>query len=435
MTNHSPESAPLDDYAGQSNPSIFSENLPENATNIDIVDSIIAHQMMTLSMGDREKVYMDVHGVRKGPSETKEAIQEGLDSMQREIDKLQDKRAYELAWSKDSKYVENQSFRLAFLRADSFDARKAALRFVRHFQVKLDLFGEDKLVLDIVQDDLDPEAMEDVYCGREQLLDARDPAGRSIVLAVVSGRVSERAVLQKGFYNAMTFIGDPERQKNGFVIIVYGLGNQPVEASLPTPWKATKISQVLPVRIEAMHFCQDSVLRQVLFAIVKTALGPFTNMRTKTHYGTHSEVMSSLTGFGIAPGTIPVVEGCKITNLQAHRERLMKMRSVERRHRPRRQKVAVPFKVDVLFGKGTPFQTHPGNIQLRALVSERYKMYEKAGKGIKKEISLQVVQTIQLNGGLFLRPDGDSWVCVEDETARQKVSALFRTLRCKTGDK
>jgi hypothetical protein len=63
----------------------------------------------------------------------------------------------------NSKYVENRLFRLAFLRADSFDARKAGLRIVRFFQLQLDLFGEDKLVMDIVQDDLDHEAMEEKY--------------------------------------------------------------------------------------------------------------------------------------------------------------------------------------------------------------------------------------------------------------------------------
>jgi hypothetical protein len=107
------------------------------------------------------------------------------------------------------------------------------------------------------------------------------------------------------------------------------------------------------------------------------------------------------------------------------------MRLVERRQQPRRQKVHVPFKADILFGKGT----HPGNIQLRSLVSERYKIYQKAEKGQKRQIAQEIVQTIQQSAGFFLRPDGDSLICVDDEGARQKVSALFRTIRVKRGDK
>mmetsp|Transcript_35087 Transcript_35087/g.84980 ORF Transcript_35087/g.84980 Transcript_35087/m.84980 type:complete len:147 (-) Transcript_35087:1262-1702(-) len=145
--------------------------------------------------------------------------------------------------------------------------------------------------------------------------------------------------------------------------------------------------------------------------------------------------MSSLAGFGIEPGTIPVGQGCRITNLETYQKHLIEMRAVERLKEPKRQKIHVPSKADVLFGKGAPFQSHLGNIQLRSLVSERYKAYAKAAtKGQKMQITKEIVQTVQQNSGLFLRPDGGSWVCVEEEAARQKVSALFRSLRIRMGD-
>ncbi|CAJ1938432.1 unnamed protein product [Cylindrotheca closterium] len=423
------------DNVGDDTAKVVSENEPNIAPNIDAVDSLIAKQMMELSMKDREKVYMDVHGVRQGPTETEEAIEKGLDSMHREIDKLKDKRAYDLALSMNSEYVENRSFQLAFLRADSFDAKKGALRIVRFFQLKLDLFGEDKLVLDIVQDDLGREAMHEIYSGRKQGLDAQDRTGRWINFAIVGTENSLRALLQRAYYNTMVAIRKPEAQENGFVSVIYGVGNQSDVTKVPNPWNLTRMMQAMPVRIEAIHFCHDSVIYRVLFGIVKTALSPFVKIRSRTHYGTHDEVISSLAGFGIASGTIPVTKGGEISNLQAFRERLMEMRAEERHQQPRRDKVHVPFKADVLFGKGTPFQTHPGNIQLRSLVTERYKMYQKAEKrGRKKQIAQEIVQIIHQNAGLFLRPDGDSWVCVDNDGAIQKVSALFRTIRVKRGD-
>lgn len=187
---------PVDGCTNTSN--ILHENVPANATNIDEVDSLIAKQMMKLSVEEREKAYMDLHAVKnEDPIETTEAIQAGLDSLNDAIENLQDKHAYDLAWSMNSEYVENPSFRLAFLRADSFHARRAALRIVRHFQVKLDLFGEDKMVTEIVQDDLDRETMDAMYCGRGQWLDAKDRAGRHIIVAFYGDQFSTKATVRR----------------------------------------------------------------------------------------------------------------------------------------------------------------------------------------------------------------------------------------------
>jgi hypothetical protein len=48
------------DGRGDDNAKNLRENLPEIATNIDEVDSMIAKQMMKLSVEDREKVYNEM---------------------------------------------------------------------------------------------------------------------------------------------------------------------------------------------------------------------------------------------------------------------------------------------------------------------------------------------------------------------------------------
>ena len=48
------------DGGGDDNAKNLRENLPEIATNIDEVDSMIAKQMMKLSVEDREKVYNEM---------------------------------------------------------------------------------------------------------------------------------------------------------------------------------------------------------------------------------------------------------------------------------------------------------------------------------------------------------------------------------------
>jgi len=274
-----------DDDREDGNPNILSEKMPENAANVDEIESLIAQQMMKLSVEDREKVYCDVHGVKEGEKETEEMIQTGLDSLQREIEKLQDREAYDLAYTKDPKYLERRSFRLAFLRSDSFDARKAAIRLVRHFQVKLDLFGEEKLVMDIVQDDLDRDTMDALYTGTDQILDATDSAGRYIISIVFGAPWTTRAYLQRSFYNNTTTLRNPQKHNQGCIIVIYSLANPSQQGDMSKHYTFTKLAECLADRIEALHLCHDSPKGQALLTVGKAAASPSIKIRIRTHFG------------------------------------------------------------------------------------------------------------------------------------------------------
>jgi hypothetical protein len=84
---------------------------------------------------------------------------------------------------------------------------------------------------------------------------------------------------------------------------------------------------------------------------------------------------------------------------------------------------------DVLFGKGTPIQNHVGNKNFRLLIADCQKRYEKAQKGEKITFAQEIVDTVIESAGMFLKPNGDVWVPVENDAAKTKVSAVFRTLR------
>ena len=119
--------------------------------------------MAKLSVADREKAYMDIHGISEDAEKPPELILVCLVLLQNEIDSLSDKKAYNIAQRLDPEYVRDRDFRLAFLRCENFDCKKAALQIIRHFQIKLDLLGEDKLAMDITQDDLDRDDMNVLY--------------------------------------------------------------------------------------------------------------------------------------------------------------------------------------------------------------------------------------------------------------------------------
>lgn len=159
-----------------------SNNLPD-VMESSRVDSLIAKQMSKLSMDEREKAYFDIHGITNVIEETPQMIEQSIQALDDQLTRLKEATAYDQALSQNPSYVENYSFRLKFLRADRFDAKKAALRLARHFEAKLDLFGPSKLVQDITQQDLQEGDMDGLVCFIGHL-PVRDSVGRLVRLTM-----------------------------------------------------------------------------------------------------------------------------------------------------------------------------------------------------------------------------------------------------------
>ena len=87
------------------------------------------------------------------------------------------------------------------------------------------------------------------------------------------------------------------------------------------------------------------------------------------------------------------------------------------------------FPNDVLFGRGKPFQVHPGNVRLHQLVDERKHVYTMSRRDDKTMIATSIVDLIKREGGRFLRQyknDKKKWMEVDDLVARNKVSHALR---------
>ncbi|CAJ1932934.1 unnamed protein product [Cylindrotheca closterium] len=417
---------------------IFSRQVPPNASDPESADSLIASRMSKLSVADREKVYMDVHGIPDDcVEETPELIQNGLWGLQHELDVLPDKQAYNIAERLGPAYTRDRDFRLAFLRCEKFDCHKAALRFIRHFQMKLDLFGQDKLVKDITQDDLNMDDMEILYIANGRFLNSYDKRGRVInVNVMVQKTYKTDTVLRKGFYNFMTTCRDVEIQRRGFVNVSIQFGDEIKGTSADNAdlvWKLPKLNEGVPLCVSAIHLCYTTEAWLGMHAMIKTALSKANQVRCRVHTGTIPECLEELRGHGIDPSCIPVNAKGEITDLVKERQRIEQQRRQERLKYPTPSTIAVPFCEDVLLGKGTPFQIHHGNKKLRLFVADRFKKYERAQKGAKKAIAYEIIDAVRSNGGLFLKQDGNRWVPATDDVALLKVSALFRYLRLKSG--
>jgi hypothetical protein len=160
------------------------ESIPKDDPSPDSIDSLLSSELLTLSLEERAQVLDDVHGVSNEIDEAPEFVSESLGKLENELETIRKKQAYDYAYALDPQYVKKRELRLRFLRSTSFDIRIAASRIVKHFEVKMELFGKAKLTKDITQDDLNKEDLECLHCGYNQLLPVRDQAGRGVMLCL-----------------------------------------------------------------------------------------------------------------------------------------------------------------------------------------------------------------------------------------------------------
>lgn len=93
--------------------------------------------------------------------------------------------------------------------------------------------------------------------------------------------------------------------------------------------------------------------------------------------------------------------------------------------------IECPEQRDVLFGRGWPKMSHPGNALFRSTIESRLEEYNTAeSKRDKTMIAWSIVCESRDSGARFLREDTSGcWMEVSNEIARQKVSIGFRDIR------
>jgi hypothetical protein len=162
-----------------------------------------------------------------------------------------------------------------------------------------------------------------------------------------------------------------------------------------------------------------------------------------------------LLAFGIDSEYFPINQDLQLSTdtllqyieTKRHEERQLKQ---QQQQKVKGLAIEIPTLHDVLLGRGIPYQSHPGNINLAKLIEARHVEYCKAGRVEKTSISWEVVKQIQHKfGGRFLVKGGgggggttscsgfvgggtsspDVWMEVADEVARQKSAYGFRSVK------
>ena len=417
-------------------------------------------ELNKLSIEERDEVTCDVHGIN-AVSEDPELflISKCVESFESEITLIptSEKEAYSIALEQNPKYVMDKNFLLMFLRADQFDTKAAAARFVAFFQVKLELFGRDKLGRDIRVDDLDEDDIACLESGYAQVLNARDRADRAIFMLmpmIKKFKTMENRVRASDFttdeeqnsslivhclfflfhtkqrraiYMALMFaLKDVDTQKHGIVGIAYNVGGGKSRNRQAIMRNAQLVS-ALPLKFSAVHYCFDEENVRGIFYLAMYVFQKAARIRCRFHLGTDMEIIYTLMTFGIPNEALPVAFNGSF-RLGAHRDYIRRMRKADEIDDDV-DRIIVPGKYDVLLGRGKPLQKYSGNLNYHYIIEGYHDRYEQAAKGVKAELAKEIVTKIKNQGGRFLKQDEAGWAAISDETARSKVSHTFRNHR------
>jgi hypothetical protein len=173
------------------------ENAEPDSLTENTMDSILARELHQLSLEDREAINEEIHGVRTlAVPETSGFVSEKLEEMERSLLQIRHRQhiasdddnggkvvgdAYREALLLGSRYIHDPNLRLMFLRANFFDASRAALRLVTFLQLLRDNLGPEALVnIPWTLQMFGTHDLKALKSGVFQIFPGRDRAGRRV---------------------------------------------------------------------------------------------------------------------------------------------------------------------------------------------------------------------------------------------------------------
>lgn len=155
------------------------------AEDPDDAYAILAKEMNSMSIEERDNVLWDIHGVPKNIEESSSFIDDSLRNLFVEIEAIRAKAAYLTAVSQSKANEDDKTMAdlgLRFLRAHRYNLKDAAAAMVAFFEVKMELFGENSLGRDVtLTQDFDEKELEFVKRGFYQVFPGSDNSGRTVV--------------------------------------------------------------------------------------------------------------------------------------------------------------------------------------------------------------------------------------------------------------
>jgi hypothetical protein len=440
-----------------------------DSSSVDRVGHLFAQQnlhnipverMNRIPAEERTKALNDLHGVSHSENEeTPDLIERCLDELDLELLLVEPRDAYEEAMKQNPEYV--KGLRLAFLRADDFQASKAAFRMARHFETKCVLFGRPRLGRELTLEDLSPGARSELRKGLVQLLPQKDRGGRAIFLHYherSDGPLEDvNRWLELYFFWSNLAANEVEVQKNGFVLINYGVGYKFGGDNAYRGGCILTLCGATLVRCVACHVCFDyNPMKVWLSEMFGSLAGSKFLIRLQSHFGTHVECFYSLMTFGIPTKILPLDMDGSIDLRPLHewiREHeqttprtssdasgvtphtpLVVIEGEESSSTPLSSSGFTPQPMDVVMGRGRRGDGVAGNQKLRGLWVEYLPLYDSASSVEKTAFAQIVYEKITASGARFLAPPSKKnpeWSELTESESNTRILDGFRNLRKK----
>mmetsp|Transcript_13215 Transcript_13215/g.23626 ORF Transcript_13215/g.23626 Transcript_13215/m.23626 type:complete len:382 (-) Transcript_13215:433-1578(-) len=250
--------------------------------------------------------------------EPEDLVRDALTDLHIEIDELPSKQSYALrkALRMSPEYVMNRNFCLKFLRAEQFDAPLAAVRMALHFEEKLSLFGQEKLVREILLSDLDEDDMDCLKTGYLQVLKELDFGHRRVIFyyhALSECYKQRENVLRSLWYVFNAISSSEDVQKLGVTNVVYNLGGFPKNGmDYEKTRRVARLIKTFPVRFCSFYPCINSRAWALVVDTFSVMSSMYLRFRLRVIKGDHEWVMMKLKAIGIPSEALPVTSESKL---------------------------------------------------------------------------------------------------------------------------
>ena len=225
---------------------------------------------------------------------------------------------------------------------------------------------------------------------------------------------------------------DEDVQQRGIVDLLYFV-DMPVipDAILTYVRDSHHIIREFPCRPCSFHICYNSNLIRPFLSFLHMVTSKERKLRERLHFGSHLEVQYKLSTFGVdlqCNNFEPAFVVPYMATFLENRRRIdAEIRKQEEEEELRKGVILHPSHIDVLCGRGKPYQDFPGNLRVGAIVDEHVSVYLETQERLAKTmIAIGIVQQIQRSGGRFLTRRDDGWELAREKVARGKVSQALR---------
>lgn len=410
------------------------ENVPE------VVDELLAKEMLRLDMKERTAVQEEVHGVNCVlPEETPETVSKALNQLAYELDKIPaiEKQAYLRSQKLEGSYVQTDSFRMRFLRASNFDVPWVAKRIVTFLELVSDIIGDVALQRPVCLSDFSDRELVCLRMGRWQFLPFADRIGRRIMVCFLDEiweAFPPKTKAKISLYLSWTAGNDAMTQRRGLVLIVWF----DKKFKIPRrPHREYKDHAMHSTRVSAFHMCTpDTPFYRFRAAVAKMRVGRV-RRSLQTHVGNSMENRYALQSYGIPVEQMPISYTGKI-KLKCIEQWVDARIAMEgSKDNPIQNKVIeYPDPDDVVFRPGSSCNTHSGNNAFRNFLISKLNEQEMKSKGQfnirRKAVVAEVKSEVRdKNGGRFLIWNDKGWwnELVDEKKISLKIEYQIKELR------